>query len=562
MSDIPPAGAGSEQPRTPGAWILVAVLTVFAVAPLTYPGVYQTHSGPLAAVKAEHPAAMPHWVDGVTALRGEGDLPYLLLWPIRLASASGVVAVVWGYAVAFLLAAWAMYAWARHWLGAEGAVLAAAVYTYLPWHLGTVYVRGAYAEAWLWVLWPAVLWAVDQVAERHQISRRRLVASIVVGMICLASTFGTHPGLAVASLPLLAGYAAVRLASQRRLIWSVIAAAATAVLAVLIGSAAFWRLGGTSLSASDLLYPAQLLSPAWGATHSLPSSQLDESGWLRALPISFHLGLAAVALGIVALVLTAGRKPGPPQAHSGTGPTQAPFPRYISWYWVSAVVLIVLLTLRPAALIWRISGARALLSYPWQLLSVAGWPLAFLGGSTIRQDERLRRLPTWAGLVALVILASYPYVVPRFLPAEAGVDGSAPVALFQPAGTTLPSIMLLNVEVDQSSASEDVSPSLRLTLTWQCLERVEQDYTVFIHVLTADDEGVRAAQRDTRPCGGNCPTNSWQRGDVVVNRYDFGLGEDSPPPPYRLAVGLYLLETGERASIVGRDADTVYVDVP
>jgi hypothetical protein len=36
----------------------------------------------------------------------------------------------------------------------------------------------------------------------------------------------------------------------------------------------------------------------------------------------------------------------------------------------------------------------------------------------------------------------------------------------------------------------------------------------------------------------------------------------APPGPYRLAIGLYMLDSGERAAIVGRDDKTVFVDVP
>jgi hypothetical protein len=71
-----------------------------------------------------------------------------------------------------------------------------------------------------------------------------------------------------------------------------------------------------------------------------------------------------------------------------------------------------------------------------------------------------------------------------------------------------------------------------------------------------------AAQRDTRPCDGECPTDTWAPGEIVVDRYQLDLAPDAPPGPYRLAMGLYLLDNGERAIVAGRDDRTVFFDVP
>jgi hypothetical protein len=48
----------------------------------------------------------------------------------------------------------------------------------------------------------------------------------------------------------------------------------------------------------------------------------------------------------------------------------------------------------------------------------------------------------------------------------------------------------------------------------------------------------------------------------VVDRHQFDLAPGAPPGPYRLAVGLYRLDTGERVAIQGREDGTVVLDVP
>jgi hypothetical protein len=105
----------------------------------------------------------------------------------------------------------------------------------------------------------------------------------------------------------------------------------------------------------------------------------------------------------------------------------------------------------------------------------------------------------------------------------------------------------------------EIRPTLTLTLTWQALEPVSGDYTIFVHALAED---AKIAQRDTRPCDGECPTTSWEPGRIILDRYQLDLPPDAATEPDQLAVGLYLLDSGERATVVGRDDNTVFIDVP
>jgi hypothetical protein len=151
------------------------------------------------------------------------------------------------------------------------------------------------------------------------------------------------------------------------------------------------------------------------------------------------------------------------------------------------------------------------------------------------------------------VLASYPYLTPRFTQVDPGAE---PVAMLQPVEADAPQIVLLNYEVMPSS---EITPTLMLTLTWQAVAPVGGDYTVFVHALAED--GTKVAQRDTRPCTGACPTPTWQPGEIITDRHQLTLAPDAPASPSRLAVGLYLLDSGDRAAVVGRDDETVFLDV-
>jgi hypothetical protein len=500
-------------------YLLVLLLTVFALAPLTYPGFFQAESGFLPVFNAGHLAEAPHWGRPIDPVRGEGKLPYLIAWPFYQLTGSGTAAIKWGYGLAFVIGALGLYAWTRRRLGTRGAVLAAAVYTYLPWHLSTVYIRGAYGEAWLWAFWPLILWAIDRFNGGQP---QGILVGIAVGIPALVALLWSQPGLALLSLPILVGYA---FTVNRSRPLSVTRLVGTLFLILL----ALWFAASLAPAADpgfadQLLHPYQLLSAAWGDGPS------------------FQLGLAAAGLTIVAVALWTYKHP---ESHISS---------HAFWFWFVVLILLVILALQPLAFLWRLTGFDALLTNPWQVLALTGLPLAFLSGSVLCLDRRLATLPAWAGLVSLVLLASYPYLVPD----QTQVDpGPRPVAFLQPVEADAPQILLLDYDIEPPT---EISPTLGLTLTWQAVQPVASDYTVFAHLLADGD--AKAAQRDTRPCDGACPTDSWQPGQIVVDHHELTLNTGAPPGPYRLALGLYLLETGDRATVAGQDEGTVYLDVP
>ena len=89
---------------------------------------------------------------------------------------------------------------------------------------------------------------------------------------------------------------------------------------------------------------------------------------------------------------------------------------------------------------------------------------------------------------------------------------------------------------------------LHLTLYWQALAPMETDYTAFVHLL--GPEGQVVAQEDRPPGGGDYPTTLWLPPEVVVDAYALPLPTSLPEGAYRLEVGLYRVETGERLEVL------------
>ena len=104
----------------------------------------------------------------------------------------------------------------------------------------------------------------------------------------------------------------------------------------------------------------------------------------------------------------------------------------------------------------------------------------------------------------------------------------------------------------ETAAPGDV---LILTLYWRALAEMDEDYTVFTHLLASD--GSIAGQQDGIPVGGTYPTSLWLPGEVVVDRYKIPVRADAAPGTHRLAVGMYLADTGVRLAVAGSDEDAI-----
>jgi hypothetical protein len=103
-------------------------------------------------------------------------------------------------------------------------------------------------------------------------------------------------------------------------------------------------------------------------------------------------------------------------------------------------------------------------------------------------------------------------------------------------------VVFLGYEVDNPAVNP--GDTIHLTLYWRALARLDQDYTVFTHLL--DSDGLMWEQMDSQPLCGFLPTSIWPVGRVMVDHYEFVVAPNTPPGEYRVEVGMYLLETMER----------------
>ena len=95
--------------------------------------------------------------------------------------------------------------------------------------------------------------------------------------------------------------------------------------------------------------------------------------------------------------------------------------------------------------------------------------------------------------------------------------------------------------------------SLHVTLHWQALQRMDVSYTMFVHVIDPTT-GEIVGQADVMPYGYTYPTAWWETGEVVSDEVVVSL-EEAAPGTYRMAVGVYDADTGERLAISDQPSD-------
>jgi hypothetical protein len=110
------------------------------------------------------------------------------------------------------------------------------------------------------------------------------------------------------------------------------------------------------------------------------------------------------------------------------------------------------------------------------------------------------------------------------------------------------------VEDREGAFSEEVLPlrlgdkggTVRLALWWKALSPVEEDYTVFTHLLNG--QGRLIGGHDSMPANGSRPTSGWKTGQVMrdIHYIPFEAGHWGE---IIIEVGLYDLETGRRLEL-------------
>lgn len=84
---------------------------------------------------------------------------------------------------------------------------------------------------------------------------------------------------------------------------------------------------------------------------------------------------------------------------------------------------------------------------------------------------------------------------------------------------------------------------------WRAMDRIDQNYTVFVHLV--DQHGQMLAGYDSEPRKGDAPTSKWLPNRLIVDAIVLPIPAETPlGNDYRLEVGMYYLPTMQRLVFV------------
>lgn len=524
--------------------LLVVLLAVFAVAPLEYPGAFQSQTGLLAVYNLinldQNPLQFFNWAPTLgreyDLFRMDGALPYWVAEIFHRVGFGYLDSIKLVYALAWLAGGLTMFVLARKFFNDAGALLAATVYTYLPFHIATVYVRGAFAESVAWAIFPlALLGLIRQQTTDNR--RQKSAIGYLLSAGLFAALFLTQLGMAILfSVVALAIAAALRLVSltprtaqdvhERDFVRLLATVLGGGLISVLLYASTIFRYGvalSRDVFTPDFVLPFQLFSSAWSSPSTAtgsPSTVQISQGTILVDPLPFQLGVVPVGLAIIAVAVG---------WQKGVQPNA--LLRRVVTVFLAAALGLTLLTFGISAPLWNVLGV---LASPWQLLAFVGLALAIAAGAPLAFDARLSHPAMLAVLVSLPIVASYGYLTPHFFDVA---PTRPPIAIF---GRN--EIALLDYRI--------VGPlrhgaTVRLELRWQALRPVDHDYTVFVHAVHAD--GMTWGQEDAKPVDGTLPTIKWTRGQVVLDTHTIQIDVEGPREGYHLEMGLYQSANSQRA---------------
>ncbi|MBI5300734.1 MAG: hypothetical protein HY868_01250 [Chloroflexi bacterium] len=524
--------------------LLAVLLTVFAVAPLEYPGAFQSHTGLLAYYNLidldQRPFQFFNWAPTLGSafdlFRTEGALPYVVALILHRVGFSYLDAIKLVYALAWVGSGLAMFAFARRFLSDAGALLATTVYVYLPYHIATVYVRGAFAESVAWMWFPLVLLALVSQQSTVNSQQKFAIRNFVAPLLTFATFVLIQPGMAILFAPV-AFSIVLAIRGRSGIRHSLFAILGGLALGAILFAPTILRYGAhiarDGFNANFVL-PFQLFSALWGFGAST-GNFLDQ--------FPFQLGVVPMGLAIVAIALAWQERAN--EERNDVERSGERSLRHIVIIFLAGAMVLTLLTFEITSPLWR--GLGVFVEYPWQLLAFVGLALAFIAGSAIEFDARLTRPAMLAFFIALPVIASYSYLAPRFLDAR---PTRPPIAIFNDE------VALLDYRI--------VGPlrhgaTLRVYLTWQALRPVYTDYNVFVHAV--HENGERYGQSDNKPQNGALPMIKWMPGEVIFDLHKVQIDVDGPDEGFHLELGIYKPATGERA-LTERGADHLTLPRP
>lgn len=364
--------------------IIVILLSLWAIKPLLHPGFFPIHDDEQVSRLYELTLAVnngqipPRWVPdlgfgyGFPLFNFYPPLVYYFGYLFHFVGFSFIDSTKIVMGLGFILSAFFMFIWVRKHYGVSAGLVAATLYTYVPYHAVDLYVRGASSEFFSFVWIPAVFWAFDRCSEKKTVLSA-LIAGVLLSFVVL-----THDLVTLQFIPFLAVYLLYLLYKERKsFIKKVFLLFSLSGLISLGISAYFWLpsllekkytlvdkilLGELANYKLHFVCPWQFFNSPWGYGGSI-------AGCVDGL--SFQIGKVQIAVSLLAILLI---------IFSILFKRKLTFSLKLPFVIFFFLLFSLFMATSYSQPIWNIFQPLAYIQFPWRFLLFTAVFTAFLGG--------------------------------------------------------------------------------------------------------------------------------------------------------------------------------------
>ncbi|MBI4136975.1 hypothetical protein HY469_02835, partial [Candidatus Roizmanbacteria bacterium] len=390
--------------------VLLVLFTIPVLIPFIRSGYFPTHDGEWAVVRLadmyrtviqdqQIPTRYSGYLNagyGYPLFNFAYPFPYYIgLLPLAL-NAGFVGSIKLLFALSIPLSAIVMFFFSKKlWNSTLAGIISAIVYTYAPYRMVDLFVRGSIGESLSFILFPALGFLSLKISEKPMSAK-----SVVSFSLLFALLIGTHNIMMVLFAPILAIFTVFLILKKNKMSWR------SFVFAWLLGiglSTFFWLpalaekhliwLAETPIADRDLYFVSlrQVLIPSWG--YAPPT----ESGGF-----SYQLGISQVILLLLSLVISG----------QLLFKKKRTFSHQVVLLFTTITVVTILMMFSITSFVWSSVPLLKEINYPWTMLSQAVWLIALLAGYL----ASLKTIIKTAG-IALAIVA-FVLTIPYARPAE------------------------------------------------------------------------------------------------------------------------------------------------
>lgn len=157
------------------------------------------------------------------------------------------------------------------------------------------------------------------------------------------------------------------------------------------------------------------------------------------------------------------------------------------------------------------------------------------------------------GMLLLAVITPIRYIAPLYAPPRALTPSEVETIGHQTNLDFGDEIRLLGYELETTAVAP--GETLSLSLYWQALKEIDQDYWLLIQIV--DDDGEASLSKDGSPSAGRYATDLWKEGELIPSQHRFDIPRETPSGHYQIKLGLHPFGVWEWLPIVDEGGNII-----